>query len=123
MLHCFLDHVAIIFADLTWFNVFSTLICFSAVIATIWAGRINREENKEPEDEENFLKFGYQARFKLAKQKLIEKDLTPQQRNKEKESESETLNAVLKLIQERNDIFSSPTMDDLKEQLSLYRAE
>ena len=46
MLHCFLDHVAIIFADLTWFNIFSTVVSFIAVFATIYISRVGRSEKK-----------------------------------------------------------------------------
>ncbi|XP_015593795.1 uncharacterized protein LOC107267070 [Cephus cinctus] len=127
MFYNWLDHANVFYANLTWFHIFSTFVSFFVVIATVWiCHNIQEKETirqKNDKDSPIAKIYGLQAQYKQARLKLAEQKLTPQQRSKEKEMESQTLTAVLQLLQERSDMFQVQTLDELKEQLSLYRSQ
>ncbi|XP_050067753.1 uncharacterized protein LOC126556534 [Anopheles maculipalpis] len=83
----------------------------------------NESEQKEQESEDEAtrqLHIESLGQLKSAKLKSIEKSLTDEQRQAEKEIERAQLAAIFELLKKQADS-SNLNEDDLKEQLSLYR--
>ncbi|XP_015109830.1 uncharacterized protein LOC107036400 [Diachasma alloeum] len=120
MIDLLLDQWNRYFPNLPSFYIYCVATSVLAVVATYIftqksEGKQKKIENDEAKD------FGLQARYKLAKQKVIEEQLTPEQQLEEERSESESLAAIYKLLQDRRDMFPNATMDDIRSQLSLYK--
>ncbi|XP_023288239.1 uncharacterized protein LOC111673980 [Orussus abietinus] len=142
----FFDHFEIVLLNLSWFYIISLVISFSIVFLTAWIyfgspsdktaevqnlnsmlekdiyDEHNHDESMDTEDD-SLLEYGLQARFKLARQRLVEQNLTSKQLNKEKELESRTLATALELLKQNSSGSEVFTMDDLKEQMKLYKIQ
>ncbi|XP_015524472.1 uncharacterized protein LOC124301663 isoform X1 [Neodiprion virginianus] len=121
-------NIQIYYANLTWFYTFSMIISCLAVGINFWGRSFFDIKQKAVENSEHDAKMGSEAercslqtQYKLAKQKLAEKHLTPEQRSIEKEAEAQQLAAILKLLQEQSDTFQVSSMEQLEDQLRLYR--
>ncbi|XP_046739263.1 uncharacterized protein LOC124407294 isoform X2 [Diprion similis] len=120
-------NIKIYYANLTWFYTFSMIISCLAVGINFW-GRFFFDKKQAVKNSDYDVKTGSEAelcslqtQYKLAKQKLAEKHLTPEQRSIEKEAEAQQLAAILKLLQEQSDTFQVSSMEQLEDQLRLYR--
>ncbi|XP_033212384.1 uncharacterized protein LOC117169980 [Belonocnema kinseyi] len=79
-------------------------------------------DQTEKENDE-IIRPGLQARFKQAQHKILEENFSSEDRDQEKERELQALAGVMKLLQDRKDLFPESSMDDLKQQLNLYRTQ
>lgn len=120
-----MDNFGIFYANLTWFHIISMILSWLALLVSSWSSlRLKKKQRNIPAAEETTKELtddSLQTQYKLARQKLVEQELTPEQRYKEKEAEAQQLAVILKLLQEKSDTFQVASMDELEDQLRLYR--
>ncbi|XP_012259872.1 uncharacterized protein LOC105688294 [Athalia rosae] len=128
MLNDWKDNLRIFYANLTWFYVASIMISCLAIALVSWGNslfKINRDIHEDDTDDRELstesTEHSFQTQYKLARQKLTEQPLTPEQRSKEREAETQQLTAILKLLQQQSDTFQVSSMHQLEDQLKLYR--
>ncbi|XP_058460704.1 uncharacterized protein LOC131436175 isoform X1 [Malaya genurostris] len=145
----YIENLMIFFSNLSTFYIFSIATSVAVVVLTIYIGIVTRltngasvteestsqhrtenqsiqsndsetDENSEDED----VKIESVRQLKSAKLKSLEKTLTDEQREAEKEIEKVQLAAIFDLLRKQNEEFSIDSAlneDELQEQLSLYR--
>uniref|UniRef100_A0A1W7R853 Protein with signal anchor n=1 Tax=Aedes albopictus TaxID=7160 RepID=A0A1W7R853_AEDAL len=145
----YLENLMIYFGNLSAFYIFSVATSIAVVLLTIYLGIVTRLTNGSPEqaDKKSFHKSQNQSstggdgtddsdsenenlrieslrQLKSAKLKSIERRLTDEQRQAEKEMEKAQLSAIFELLKQQSekfDLCADLNEDDLKEQLTLYR--
>ncbi|XP_011303088.1 uncharacterized protein [Fopius arisanus] len=121
MIDSFWDQWNRYFPNLSTFYIYCVATTVLVVFTTYIFTRTTEQKQKDAEIEE-VKEFGIQARYKLAKQKVVQQQLTPEQQLEEKRSESESLAEIYKLLRNRRDVFPDATMEDIRDQLSLYKS-
>ncbi|XP_065089031.1 uncharacterized protein LOC135710393 [Ochlerotatus camptorhynchus] len=144
-----LENLLIYFSNLSAFYIFSVATSIAVVLLTVYLGIVTRystgindqadtksqhqpqshltthdSDSEEAGSEDERLRIESVRQLKSAKLKSLEKQLTDEQRQAEKEIEKAQLAAIFELLKKQSERFDSESNlneDDLKEQLSLYR--
>lgn len=128
------SNFSVYYDNLSVYYVGTILLSFLAVFATWWLldserkhpqddTNHNNQQAKDPmeiKDSESIL-----SRIKLSRQKAIAEQLsaglTEEQLQQEKETERKQLEAIFQLLKEQQDKFHVNSMEELEDQLRLYR--
>ncbi|XP_049959359.1 uncharacterized protein LOC126475495 [Schistocerca serialis cubense] len=134
MLSLWFDNFVVYYDNLSMYYVVSVIMSFMALFLAWWYSYYSNgteltsdqalmSENIQCEGAVS--KSGLLKKIKLARQEAIEQELaaglTDQQLQQEKETEQAQLAAIFKLLQEQEEKFQVSSMEELQEQLKLYR--
>lgn len=121
--------------NLSVYYICTILLSFLAVFVTWW---LLDSDRKHPEDDDNFQNNqqandpveindseSILSQIKMSRHKAIAEELssglTEEQLQQEKETEKKQLEAIFQLLKEQQDKFNVNSMEELKDQLRLYR--
>lgn len=134
MLSSWIDNFVVYYDNLSMYYVVSVVMSFVALYLAWWYSSYTQgtdvtsehalsSENNPYDD--GVSKSGLLKKIKLARQEAIEQELaaglTDQQLQQERETEQAQLAAIFKLLQQQEEKFQVSSMEELQEQLKLYR--
>ncbi|KAJ9582288.1 hypothetical protein L9F63_003417 [Diploptera punctata] len=126
-------NLSIYYDNLSTYYVFTILLSFLAVFLTWWfqetqSKHLQHDMNETEKDDhspETIENESIVTHYKKFRQKAIAEQLsaglTPEQLEEEKEMEKKQLEAILQLLKEQEDKFHVNSMEELEDQLRLYR--
>lgn len=129
------SNFSVYYDNLSVYYICTILLSFLAVFVTWW---LLDSDRKHPEDDDNFQNNqqandpveindseSILSQIKMSRHKAIAEELssglTEEQLQQEKETEKKQLEAIFQLLKEQQDKFNVNSMEELKDQLRLYR--